>query len=79
MTEVQVDKQRLRDVRVQLHWTQAQLSVASGVSDLTIVRAEQGRPIQALTAQKLLEALNAGRVERGWEQLSLYDLDWNIQ
>jgi transcriptional regulator with XRE-family HTH domain len=79
MPEVQVSKLRLRDVRVQLRLTQLRLATLSKVSEPTVNRAESGLPIRALSAQAILDALNAERIDRGIGPLGLADLDWNIE
>jgi transcriptional regulator with XRE-family HTH domain len=48
----------LRAWRVSKLWTQAQLAEASGVSVPTVIRAEGGSPIGAITAKKLARALS---------------------
>jgi transcriptional regulator with XRE-family HTH domain len=78
MIEVPVSKLRVRDARIQLGWTQPKLAAASGLSIPTVVNAEKQRPIYALSAQRLLNAMNTERATRGMNALSLYDLDWNI-
>jgi DNA-binding XRE family transcriptional regulator len=47
----------LRAWRVHKLWTQAQLASESHISAPTIVRAERGAPVGALTAERLARAL----------------------
>jgi len=78
--EVQVTKKiPLARARVQLLLSQRALSERSGISGPTIVSAEHGEIIRALTAQALLNALNEVRAEKGWEPWELSDIDWKIQ
>lgn len=79
LAEVQVSKIRLRQARVQLRLSQVKLAQLAEVSERTIVHAEQGETIRELTAQAILDALNAARIDRGWNPLGLSDLDWKIQ
>lgn len=80
MTGVVVpSKLRVRNVRAQLRLTQEQLRELSGISGPTLSRAETGKPIRALTAQRLLETLNTERAKRGLSELQLDDLDWVIE
>jgi transcriptional regulator with XRE-family HTH domain len=71
-------KLRLRYVRTELGLTQYQLYQLSGVSEPTISRAEAGKPLRALSAQRLLKALNAQRKAQGMGELDIDDLDWVI-
>jgi predicted transcriptional regulator len=71
-------KLRLRNVRYELLLTQKQLVKLSHVSEPTIIRAEAGMPISGLSAQRILNAINEQRIARGLSELSLDDLDWNI-
>ncbi|MGZ3581574.1 MAG: helix-turn-helix transcriptional regulator [Ktedonobacterales bacterium] len=48
---------KLRAWRLHRLWTQVQLAKASAVSVPTIIRAEAGAPVHALTAAKLARAL----------------------
>lgn len=52
-----------RDARHRLGWSQRQLARAAGVSQPSVIRLEQGRPVSAPTKQKILGAfLRAGLV-----------------
>lgn len=79
MLEVFVSNRlRLRAVRAQLHMTQETLSARSGISVPTIINAERGDRIRILSAQAILDAINAERIDRGMGPLGIYDLDWDI-
>lgn len=79
----------LHDVRVGLAMSQRELSVATwhvlgkqgiaGVSTLTILRAENGKPIQEVNAMKILMTVNAIYKARGrTPPLSIDDVTWTI-
>ena len=74
-----MSKRRLRNVRYELLLKQWELAQLAGVSGPTIVRAEAGRPITGLSAQRILNALNARRIAYGMSELGLGDLDWVIE
>ena len=70
---------KTRHVRAQLQLTQEQLRDKSGVSLKTISEIEnRRRPIGLNTAYALLNAFNELRRDRGWPELAIEDLDWNI-
>lgn len=48
----------LRELRVNLGWSQNQLAVEAGISPSLIKRAEDGKPMQARTAKALADALS---------------------
>ncbi len=78
MLEVQV--LQLREARAQLRLTQKRLAELAGVHETTIGAAEKGdTTIRILTAQAILDALNAERIDRGMGPLGLRDINWNIQ
>lgn len=47
----------LRAWRLQVTKTQVELAKASGVGEATIIRAERGSPVNAITAARLAKAL----------------------
>jgi transcriptional regulator with XRE-family HTH domain len=78
--EVQVsNKIRLSHARTQLGISQQRLCDLAGLAIGTMVRAEKGGPIQLLTAQAILNALNAIRAERNLTPFGLSDLEWTVQ
>lgn len=48
----------LRELRVNLGWSQHELATRAGISPSIVKRAEEGRPIQARTARALADALS---------------------
>jgi transcriptional regulator with XRE-family HTH domain len=48
----------LRELRVNLGWSQHQLAIEAGLSPSIVKRAEDGMPIQARTARALADALS---------------------
>lgn len=73
-----MSKDSLKMARTSLLMRQKDLAHLAGVSPMTILRCEAGEPIQLLTAQAILIALNKRRLEQELSPLELSDLDWKI-
>jgi len=48
----------LRELRVNLGWSQHKLAIEAGISASIVKRAEDGAPVQARTAKALADALS---------------------
>jgi transcriptional regulator with XRE-family HTH domain len=48
----------LRELRINLGWSQRELAIAAGLSPSIVKRAEEGAPIHARTAKALADALS---------------------
>ncbi len=77
--EALVKKVKPSDVRTELGLTQKELGALSGLSHVTIIRAESGISIQRLSAHAIFKALNKERVAQGLPRLQFDMLDWKIQ
>jgi DNA-binding XRE family transcriptional regulator len=52
---------RVKDLRVRRLWTQRQLAVQADVHEWTIRQAEQGKPVSALTRERIARAFGKRR------------------
>ncbi len=77
--EALVKKVKPGYVRTELGLTQKKLAALSGLSHVTIIRAESGGSIQQLSAHAIFKALNKERVAQGLPKLAFDMLDWNVQ
>ncbi len=77
--EALVKKVKPSDVRTELGLTQKELGALSGLSHVTIIRAENGISIQRLSAHAIFKALNKERVTQGLHRLKFEEMDWKIQ
>ena len=73
-----IGEMKLADARAELRISQLALAKAARLSNLVIVRAEKGLPIQRISAHAILHALNNYRGDAGLPPLSLGDLDMKI-
>lgn len=71
-------KIRLADARAELALSQAALAFFSGISKPTVVKAENGLPIQRIGAHRILHFLNAERQKVGKPALTIDDIEWKI-
>ncbi len=69
---------KLADARAELRISQVALARAAKLSNLVIVRAEKGLPIQRISAHAILHALNDYRRDAGLPPLLIGDFDWKI-
>jgi len=76
---LQVKEIRLSDARSELGLTQRELAELSGISYVTISKAENGENIRRLTAHAILKALNRKRLDEGMPPLGVDALDWKIK
>lgn len=73
-----IGQMNLADVRAELRVSQTALAKAAKLSNVVIVRAEKGLPIQRISAHAILHALNKYRQEAELPPLSIGDFDWKI-
>jgi DNA-binding XRE family transcriptional regulator len=71
--------EKLNRIRASLRLSQQTLADRSGLSKTTIVDAEKGRPIRLLTAYAILDVLNEELRQRGQSEVTVDNLDWNVQ
>jgi predicted transcriptional regulator len=79
IVEAYVKKIKVSFARSELGLTQRELAELSGISQVTIFKAENGESIRLLTAQAILKALNKQRKAEGLPALDFEILDWKVQ
>lgn len=79
MTQGAATQMRLQDARAELRITQARIATRARLSRNTVIEAEKGNEILALSAHAILKALNEERAERGLPNLKIDDIDFNIK
>lgn len=73
-------RMRPRDARSMLRGvSQTKLAEKAGLSHVTVLESEKGKPIRLASAYALFNALNTFRIEQGMKPLeNVRDIDWNI-
>ncbi len=72
------EKVKLADARAELRMSQAALAALASLSKQVIFNAENGVPIQRISAHAILKALNHARQINGMPKLTIADIDWKI-
>jgi DNA-binding XRE family transcriptional regulator len=76
---LRMSKEKLNRIRASLGLSQQALAELAGISKPTMIDAEKNRPIQLLTAYAILNAVNGLRKERGWSELTIDSIEWNVR
>ncbi len=79
MTQGVAARMRPKDARSMLRIPITKLASKAGLSHVTVIESERGKPIRLSTAYALFNALNFFRREQGMELLEdVRDVEWNI-
>lgn len=72
-------KNNIKDIRIDLGWSQGQLAKQAHITKTTVRHAEAGEVILRLTARAIWNALNRGRKEQGMSPWEWNEDEWNLR